>query len=96
MTAVDSFRRTRKTNGKTIRGFRERVGITQVELGEIIDYSPETLSRTERGKEPVPRTLQLALAVLDEMAREVENDPRRFLQRFRAKRRPGTVLRVTR
>lgn len=51
---------------------RERLGLTQEELGELLDVEKNSIARWERGERLVrhPRMLRLALA---ELARELKH-----------------------
>lgn len=55
--------------GEVLRGVRKSLGLKQTELAELLDIRPETISRYESGEQPVPRTVQLAVA---DICRRVE------------------------
>lgn len=48
-------------NGPVVRYARHAMGLTQKELGLVLDYVPETISLWENGKDVMPRSVQLAL-----------------------------------
>lgn len=49
-------------NGKEIEELRKRLGFTQVQLGVILDYSPQFISMIESGKRTVPPSFPVLLA----------------------------------
>lgn len=62
--------------GDVIRYARKALGLTQKELGKILDYTHETVSRWENGKEPVPRSGASALIGLILRVTVYGEDPR--------------------
>jgi DNA-binding transcriptional regulator YiaG len=50
-----------KTEGGVLKYARKALGLTQKELGVVIDYKHETVSRWENDKETMPRAASVAL-----------------------------------
>jgi len=59
-------------NGADLRKFRERLGLTQEQLGELIDIPRNTIARWEREELPIARVRQLELALSAILRPEVE------------------------
>ena len=59
-------------DGEVIRYSRKALGLTQKELGKILDYTHETVSRWETGKEPMPRST--ANALIGVLMRAIEGE----------------------
>lgn len=49
-------------NGKELKEMRQRCGFTQVQLAEILDYSPQFINMIEKGKRAVPDSFPVLLA----------------------------------
>lgn len=49
-------------DGKQIKEMRKRLGFTQVQLSEILNYSPAFINRLERGTRAVPKGFAMQLA----------------------------------
>ncbi len=49
-------------DGKEIEAMRKRLGFTQVQLSEILNYSPAFINRLERGTRAVPKEFAMQLA----------------------------------
>src|SRR5205809_908507 len=53
----------RITKGADLRSFRERLGMTQQQLGDLIDTPRNTIARWERDELPIAKARQLELAL---------------------------------
>jgi transcriptional regulator with XRE-family HTH domain/uncharacterized protein YuzE len=53
----------RISKGADLRSFRERLGLTQEQLGALIDIPRNTIARWERDELPIAKTRQLELAL---------------------------------
>ncbi len=53
--------------GDALREKRIALGLTQVQLAEILDVKPNTVARWERGLLSVPRTVKLAMETVERM-----------------------------
>lgn len=53
----------RISNGADLRSFRETLGMTQEQLGALIDIPRNTIARWERNELPIAKTRQLELAL---------------------------------
>lgn len=53
--------------GEKLKEKRAALGLTQVQLAEILDVKPNTVARWERGLLPVPRTVELAMETVERM-----------------------------
>ncbi len=62
-------------NGSDLRTFRERLGLTQEQLGNVIDVPRNTIARWEREELPIAKERQLELALSSILRPSVE---RRF------------------
>jgi DNA-binding XRE family transcriptional regulator len=51
-------------NGQDLRRFRNKLAMTQRELGEALDLNKNTVARAERDEIPIPRTTELAVKYL--------------------------------
>jgi DNA-binding XRE family transcriptional regulator len=49
-------------DGKDIKALRARCDLSQVQLGVILDYSPQFISMIESGKRAVPESFPVLLA----------------------------------
>jgi predicted transcriptional regulator len=56
--------------GKDLKNWREKWGITQVELARQLGTYQETISRWERDKRGIPSHLSLALEALEHRIKE--------------------------
>lgn len=63
----------RRQVGTKVRHYRERAGLTQTELGELIGKSLETIGRIERGSSAP------SLELLEKLAEALKVDPRDLL-----------------
>lgn len=63
----------RRQVGTKVRHYRERAGLTQTELGDLIGKSLETIGRIERG------TTAPSLALLEKLADALKVEPRDLL-----------------
>jgi transcriptional regulator with XRE-family HTH domain len=63
----------RRQVGTKVRHYRERAGLTQTELGDLIGKSLETVGRIERG------STAPSLALLEKLADALKVDPRDLL-----------------
>ena len=54
----------RLVNKDVVRYARKALGLRQVDLGELLDKSPENISRWENGEVRIPRAEQVALIAL--------------------------------
>lgn len=59
-----------KQRGDALKKQREAWGLTQAQLAEKLDLHPISLSRFERGAEPVPVMMELALCELTRRLRK--------------------------
>lgn len=53
--------------GDELKEKRIALGLTQVQLAEILDVKPNTVARWERGLLAVPRTVELAMETVERM-----------------------------
>jgi DNA-binding XRE family transcriptional regulator/uncharacterized protein YuzE len=60
-------------NGSDLRSFRERLGLTQGQLGDVIDVPRNTIARWEREELPIAKERQLELALSSILRPRVEN-----------------------
>lgn len=75
-------------DGEAIKFMRKAVGLSAVALAELLDTSPETVSRWERG---VSRMDRAAFAILTGIVLEKTDDRSETLDRLRALRRPARL-----
>lgn len=62
--------------GDELKFARKAIGLSQVELGALLDVTNETVSRWETGAEPIRRVTQLVLLLLvDHTLRNGEHQP---------------------
>jgi len=66
----------RITRGADLRVFRERLGLTQEQLGDLIEVPRNTIARWERDELPIARARQLELALSGVLRPQVQ---RRFV-----------------
>lgn len=71
--AMDILLAGRPQGAVMLRGLRNREGITQAELGKLLGIEQTNISKMERGKRPIGKTIALRLAKL------FETDYRLFL-----------------
>jgi DNA-binding transcriptional regulator YiaG len=76
------------TDGEAIKFMRKAVGLSAVALAELLDTSPETVSRWERG---VSRMDRAAFAILAGIVLEKADHRSETLDRLRALRRPARL-----
>jgi len=78
----------RRQVGNMVRHHRERAGVTQAELGDLVGKSLETIGRIERG------ATAPSLALLEKLAAALKVDPRDLLGvgNFAAKSRRADPL----
>lgn len=60
-------------NGSDLRTFRERLGLTQEQLGDVIDVPRNTIARWEREELPIAKERQLELALSSILRPSVEH-----------------------
>ena len=53
-----------EATGKTLRNYRQRKGLTQAQLAEKLDVTPESISEWERGRRELPGTVKYLLESL--------------------------------
>ncbi len=53
--------------GDKLREKRIALGLTQVQLAEILEVKPNTVARWERGLLSVPRTVKLAMETVERL-----------------------------
>jgi transcriptional regulator with XRE-family HTH domain len=53
-----------------LRALRDKLNLTQRELGEAIGKTHETICRYESGERPIPKTVQMALEAYARMPKE--------------------------
>lgn len=70
-------KRQPKVIGAAVRDYRTRLGMTQLQVSELADVAPETLSRIERNK--LAASLDLARRLADALEVKVDDlfEPRR-------------------
>lgn len=56
--------------GETLKEKRIALGLTQVQLAEILAVKPNTVARWERGLLAVPRTVELAMETVERMQKK--------------------------
>lgn len=56
--------------GQDLKNWREKWGITQIELARLLGTYQETISRWEREKRGIPSHLSLALEALENRMKE--------------------------
>ena len=76
------------SDGEAIKFMRKAVGIPAVTLAELLDTSPETISRWERGVSHIDRA---AFAILAGIVMEKAEDRSDTLERLRALRNPARL-----
>src|SRR5712664_1250349 len=76
------------SDGEAIKFMRKAVGLPAVTLAELLDTSPETVSRWERG---VSRIDRAAFAILAGIVMEKAEDRSDTLERLRALRNPARL-----
>lgn len=59
-----------KYDGDVVRFARKAIGLTQTQLGDVVGYSAEMISKYENGKETVQKAYALALCSLLDMTPE--------------------------
>jgi transcriptional regulator with XRE-family HTH domain len=52
-------------NGKELKDYRERIGLTQEQLAEALQVASNTVSRWERDDRAIPPYLHLALETIE-------------------------------
>lgn len=79
-------------DGKEIEELRKRLGFTQVQLSEIVNYSPAFINRLERGTLAVPKSFPLQLAKrLRETAKTVTEKLTNEAQRIESEGETGNT-----
>jgi transcriptional regulator with XRE-family HTH domain len=56
--------------GDKLKEKRVALGLTQLQLAEILGVKPNTVARWERGLLAVPRTVELAMETVERMYRK--------------------------
>ena len=66
--------------GPELREFRHQLGLSQARLAALLDVTPNTIARWERGELAIasPRMLRLALERLADTLPQPSGDPLRF------------------
>jgi len=64
LNAAGELAREGPSNGETFRFMRKAIGMRAVDLAELLDVAPETLSRWENGQRAVDRAAWVALSAL--------------------------------
>jgi transcriptional regulator with XRE-family HTH domain len=74
-------------DGKQLKEMREKLGLTQAALGEILDVKPNTVARWENGVLAVPKTIELAMQAVEEKRRveirDLVDNPPEFMKNAR-------------
>lgn len=63
--------------GKELRKRREKLGLTQTALAEILEVKPNTVTRWENGVLSISKTVELAFERIETQLRENENIDRK-------------------
>jgi len=83
LTAAKTVLCANKLEGPVVRYARKTLGLTQKELGLLLDYQHETISKWENEKEPVPRAAAAALIGL--LCRVIDGEkPEEMMEKTRA------------
>ena len=61
--------------GPDLKALRQRSGLRGYELAKLLELSPETISRYETGKVPVPKTVELATRYLCQSSLSAADPP---------------------
>jgi DNA-binding XRE family transcriptional regulator/uncharacterized protein YuzE len=69
---VTAFLRPRIKKGPDLKAFRNRLGLTQKQLGELIEVPRNTIARWEREELPIAKIRQLELALNAILRAEVD------------------------
>jgi putative zinc finger/helix-turn-helix YgiT family protein len=73
------------TSGEVMRFMRKALGFRAIDLAELLDVAPETLSRWETGKQPIEHR---AMALLDSLVLERNEGRTTTLDSLRALKKP--------
>src|ERR1700682_2439002 len=88
LAVANKLARAGVSDGEAIRFMRKTAGLPAVTLAELLDTSPETVSRWERG---VSRIDRAAFAILAGIVIEKAEDRSDTLERLRALRNPARL-----
>ncbi len=91
LAVANKLARARVSDGEAIKFMRKAVGLPAVTLAELLDTSPETVSRWERGVSQIDRA---AFAILAGIVMEKANNRSDTLERLRALRRPPRLAQL--
>ena len=88
LAVANKLARAGVSDGEAVKFIRKAVGLPAVTLAELLDTSPETVSRWERG---VSRIDRAAFAILAGIVMEKADDRSDTLERLRALRHPARL-----
>ena len=88
LAVANRLARAGVSEGEAIKFMRKAVGLPAVTLAELLDTSPETISRWERGVSHIDRA---AFAILAGIVMERADDRSDSLERLRALRNPARL-----
>lgn len=88
LAVANKLARARVSEGEAIKFMRRAAGLPAVTLAELLDTSPETVSRWERG---VSRIDRAAFAILAGIVMEKAENRSDTLERLRALHRPARL-----
>ncbi len=88
LAVANKLARAGVSEGEAIKFMRKSVGLPAVTLAELLDTSPETVSRWERGVSKIDRA---AFAILAGIVMEKADHRSDTLERLRALRRPARL-----
>src|SRR3954467_14646614 len=88
LAVANKLARAGVSDGEAIKFMRKAVGLPAVTLAELLDTSPETVSRWERGVSHIDRA---AFAILAGIVMEKTEDRSDTLERLRALRNPARL-----
>src|SRR5205823_9457270 len=90
LAVANKLARAGVSDGEAIKFMRKAVGLPAVTLAELLDTSPETVSRWERGVSHIDRA---AFAILAGIVMEKADHRSDTLERLRALRHPPVSVR---
>jgi putative zinc finger/helix-turn-helix YgiT family protein len=91
LAVANKLARAGVSDGEAIKFMRKAVGLPAMMLAELLDTSPETVSRWERG---VSRIDRAAFAILAGIVMEKADDRSDTLERLRALRHPTRLAQM--
>ena len=68
-----------KSPGEWLRGIRKELGFTQQELSDILNYDRVNITLFESGKNPIPKSVMVAMLLMKMMYHSDELDKRIFV-----------------